>query len=154
LEHFYDNKKSFFVFTSNLDEAFTTAYYETKDNMIPASNSVMAKNVFQLSIYFSNSYYEKISHQMLLVTLRGIEYPSTYSNWMDLTLNYPKKQRISHLWRTGFSALYKNKQPVYSHCSIGRDKKRIYIAFFKFPLPKPGNTVLAVAKQNLFNANY
>ncbi|CAM3897572.1 hypothetical protein FLSI110296_02030 [Flavobacterium sinopsychrotolerans] len=61
--------------------------------MIPASDSVMAKNVFQLSIYFSNSYYEKVSLQMLLVTQHGIEYQSAYSNWMDLALNYPKKTK-------------------------------------------------------------
>ena len=60
---------------------------------------------------------------MLLVTLRGIEYPSTYSNWMDLTLNYPKKQRISHLWRTGLSALHKNSQYIPNVVLSGTQKE-------------------------------
>ena len=93
LEHFYDGKKSFFAFTSNLDEPLLTKHYETEDNVIPASNSVMAKNLFQLSIYFNNSFYAKVSHQMLLAILPGIDYPSAFSNWMDLTLNYSEQNK-------------------------------------------------------------
>ena len=93
LKHFYDDKKSFFAFTSNLDEALITSHYETEDNVIPASNSVMAKNLFQLSIYFNNSYYEKISHQMLMAVLPGIDHPSAFSNWMDLALNYSEQNK-------------------------------------------------------------
>ena len=93
LKHFYDDKKSFFAFTSNLDEALITSHYETEDNVIPASNSVMAKNLFQLSIYFNNSYYEKISHQMLMAVLPRIDHPSAFSNWMDLALNYSEQNK-------------------------------------------------------------
>jgi hypothetical protein len=88
LEHFYDEETGFFAFTSNLDEALITSHFETEDNVIPASNSVMAKNLFQLGIYFENSYYEKVSQQMLRNIMPGVDYPSAYSNWMDLALNY------------------------------------------------------------------
>jgi uncharacterized protein YyaL (SSP411 family) len=88
LEHFYDEETGFFAFTSNLDEALITSHFETDDNVIPASNSVMAKNLFQLGIYFENSYYEKVSQQMLRNIMPGVDYPSAYSNWMDLALNY------------------------------------------------------------------
>jgi len=93
LEHFYDEKIGFFAFTSNLDEALITSHYETEDNVIPASNSVMAKNLFQLSIYFENSYYEKISQKMVQNIMSGVEYPSAYSNWMDLALNYSEDNK-------------------------------------------------------------
>ena len=83
LEHFYDEKSGFFAFTSNLDEALITAHFETEDNVIPASNSVMGKNLFKLSIYFENSFYEKVSQRMLQNIIPNIEYPSAYSNWMD-----------------------------------------------------------------------
>lgn len=92
-EHFYDEKKHFFAFTSNLDEALITTHYETEDNVIPASNSVMAKNLYQLSIYFNNSYYEKICQQMLHNIISGIDYPSAFSNWMDLALNYSEQNK-------------------------------------------------------------
>jgi uncharacterized protein YyaL (SSP411 family) len=88
LEHFYEAETGFFTFTSNLDEALITSHFETEDNVIPASNSVMAKNLFQLGIYFENSYYEKVSQQMLRNIMPGVDYPSAYSNWMDLALNY------------------------------------------------------------------
>lgn len=93
LEHFYDEKSGFFAFTSNLDEALIASHFETEDNVIPASNSVMGKNLFQLSIYFENSYYEKVSQRMLQNIFPTIEYPSAYSNWMDLALNYSEQNK-------------------------------------------------------------
>lgn len=92
-EHFYDEKTGFFAFTSNLDEALITSHFETEDNVIPASNSVMAKNLFQLSIYFENSYYGKVSQQMLQNIMPSVEYPSAFSNWMDLALNYSEENK-------------------------------------------------------------
>ena len=88
LEHFYDEKTGFFAFTSNLDEALITSHFETEDNVIPASNSVMGKNLFQMGLYFNHSYYEKVSQRMLQNIMPGVDYPSAYSNWMDLTLSY------------------------------------------------------------------
>ncbi len=93
LEHFYDEKSGFFAFTSNLDEALITSHFETEDNVIPASNSVMGKNLFQLSIYFENSYYEKLSQRMLLNIIPNVQYPSAYSNWMDLAMNYSDENK-------------------------------------------------------------
>ena len=93
LEHFYDAETGFFTFTSNLDEALITSHFETEDNVIPASNSVMAKNLFQLGIYFENSYYEKVSQQMLQKIMPSVDYPSAYSNWMDLALNYSEQNK-------------------------------------------------------------
>jgi uncharacterized protein YyaL (SSP411 family) len=93
LNHFYDEKSRFFAFTSNLDEALITSHFETEDNVIPASNSVMGKNLFQLGIYFENSFYEKVSQRMLQHIFPTIEYPSAYSNWMDLALNYSEQNK-------------------------------------------------------------
>ena len=93
LEHFYDEKIGFFAFTSNLDEALITSHFETEDNVTPASNSVMGKNLFQLSIYFENSYYEKVSQRMLQNIMPGVNYPSAYSNWMDLTLSHSEENK-------------------------------------------------------------
>lgn len=93
LEHFYDEKTGFFAFTSNLDEALITTHFETEDNVIPASNSVMGKNLFQLNIYFDNSHYEKIIQGMLQNLFPTIGYPSAYSNWLDLALNYSEDNK-------------------------------------------------------------
>ncbi len=93
LEHFYDPKTGFFAFTSNLDEALITSHYETEDNVIPASNSVMGKNLFQLGLYFENSHYEKVAQRMLQNIFPTIGYPSAYSNWLDLALNYSEQNK-------------------------------------------------------------
>jgi uncharacterized protein YyaL (SSP411 family) len=93
LEHFYDEKNAFFRFTSDKDDALISMHFETEDNVIPASNSVMAKNLYQLSIYFDNSYYEKVAKQMLTILLPNIDYPSAYSNWLDLALSFSEQNK-------------------------------------------------------------
>jgi hypothetical protein len=107
-EHFYDEKSGFFAFTSNLDEALIASHFETEDNVIPASNSVMGKNLFLLSIYFENSYYEKVSQRMLQNILPNIQYPSAYSNWMDLAMHYSEENK--ELAICGGSALEYSKK--------------------------------------------
>ncbi len=89
LEHFYNDEKKLFYFTSNLDPKLITRSIEYSDNVIPASNSIMAKNLFLLSHYFDNTTYLDISKNMLHTIQPNIEnYPMGYSNWLDLMLNY------------------------------------------------------------------
>ncbi|MDR6969249.1 uncharacterized protein YyaL (SSP411 family) [Flavobacterium arsenatis] len=92
-EHFYDEKKKFFAFTSDLDEALISKHYETEDNVIPASNSVIAENLFVLSIYFGNSYYEEVVQEMLQNIVPNIDYPSAFSNWMNVFLNFSEQNK-------------------------------------------------------------
>ena len=92
LQHFFDTKSELFYFTSDLDAALVTRKIEYQDNVIPASNSIMAKNIYLLSHYFSNTEYLKISRKMLHnVQPELSNYPPGYSNWMDLMLNYSDK---------------------------------------------------------------
>ncbi len=93
LDHFYDETKQLFRFTSDLDEALIVAHFETEDNVIPASNSVMAENLFKLSVYFENSYYEKVAHLMLEQVLPSIDYPSAFSNWLSVLLRFSDYQK-------------------------------------------------------------
>jgi uncharacterized protein YyaL (SSP411 family) len=92
-DYFYDEKAAFFAFTSRLDEPLVTSHFEIEDNVIPASNSIMANNLFRLSIYFNNSHYEKITQQMLQIILPTIDYPSAFSNWLYVFLNYSKQNK-------------------------------------------------------------
>ena len=50
--NFYDEEKHMFFFTSKEDAKLVTRNYEYRDNVIAASNSIMAKNLFKLSHYF------------------------------------------------------------------------------------------------------
>tara|TARA_R110002049_G_scaffold203126_3_gene373731 strand:- start:12354 stop:14390 length:2037 start_codon:yes stop_codon:yes gene_type:complete len=112
-DHFYDETSNMFYFTSNEDQALVSRSIEYRDNVIPASNSIMAKNLFKLSHYFDNDYFSKTAVTMLNnVKPEMQEYPSGYSNWFDLMLNFTNpfyevaivgkdaKQKISELNKT------------------------------------------------------
>jgi hypothetical protein len=92
-DNFYDEKTQFFSFTSNQDEALITSHFELEDNVIPASNSVMAEALYKLSIYFENSYYEKICRQMVQNIVPTIDYPSAFSNWLNVLLHFSEHNK-------------------------------------------------------------
>ena len=91
-DHFYDKETEFFSFTSHEDEALVTPHFEVEDNVIPAANSVMAVNLFRLSVYFNQTYYKKTAEQMLQHILPNIDYPSAFSNWLNLLLHFSDAQ--------------------------------------------------------------
>lgn len=89
LKHFLDKKTSMLYFTSNSSKNLITRKMEIRDDVIPASNSVFAQNLFLLGHYYSNAAYSKIARQMLHnVTADAIKYPTEYYNWLHLMLNY------------------------------------------------------------------
>ena len=88
-DHFFDDKSKMFYFTSNNDPALIARTIEYRDNVISASNSIMAKNLLRLSHYFDNlSYYNTASTMLNNVQPEINQYPSGFSNWLDLMLNY------------------------------------------------------------------
>ena len=86
-DHFYDDN-GFFRFTSDTDSALIAPHYEIEDNVIPASNSVMAKNLFALGNYFENSKYLEVCKKMTFSVISNVDYPSAYSNWLSVFLNF------------------------------------------------------------------
>ena len=89
LAHFQDKKTKMFYFTSNSAQNLITRKMEIEDNVIPSSNSTIAKNLFFLGHYFSNTIYSKTAKQMLSNIINdAIESPTAYYNWLDLMLNY------------------------------------------------------------------
>ncbi|MEY3237124.1 MAG: hypothetical protein RI883_1225 [Bacteroidota bacterium] len=87
LKEFHDEKSEMFFFTSNSTQLIARKM-ELNDNVLPASNSVMAHNLFRLSNLFYNNSYKKIAEQMLSNVYEGMEmYGSGYSNWGSLLLN-------------------------------------------------------------------
>jgi uncharacterized protein len=82
--NFADENSQMFFFT---DEKTTliARKMEVNDNVIPSSNSVMARNLFYLSKYYQNTVYEDQAKQMLANVYDGMEmYGSGYSNWAIL----------------------------------------------------------------------
>ncbi|MBU2525740.1 MAG: thioredoxin domain-containing protein [Bacteroidetes bacterium] len=90
--HFYNPESGLFFYTSDVDPELVSRTTETSDNVIPASNSIMAKNLFLLGYHFDNETYLNTAKFMLSATLPSVGQTGArwYANWLDLMLNYTK----------------------------------------------------------------
>ena len=87
--HFFDKSSSMFFFTSNTDKPLIARKMEVSDNVIPASNSSIAKSLFLLNHYFDKNEYAHMSAQMLNnVKKEIVNYAAGYSNWGMLMINF------------------------------------------------------------------
>jgi len=79
---FLDNEDGYFHYTSSGAEKLIARKKEIFDNVIPASNSVMAMNLFVLGTMLDNENWKEIAHNMVskLANMIGSE-PAYLSNW-------------------------------------------------------------------------
>ena len=85
IEHFYDETSGMFYYTSDDHEDLIARKMEISDNVIPASNSVMAKCLYMLGQYYYLENYIDMSEQMLSNVKEDIEqHASYYANWAIL----------------------------------------------------------------------
>jgi len=92
LAHFMDQQSGMSYFTSDLDDPLIARKMEVSDNVIPASNSSLAKGFFLLGHYFEKDTFTEHARQMLRNVYNDIpNYGSGYSNWGILLLwdTYP-----------------------------------------------------------------
>jgi uncharacterized protein len=82
LDSFFDPSDGFFFFTSSRSESLLTRKKEIFDNVIPSSNSVMARNLFRLGTHLDRRDWKELSKAMInrLENLIRSE-PSSMSNW-------------------------------------------------------------------------
>ena len=87
--HFYDSTTGMFYYTSDLDPPLVVRKMELADNVIPGSNSAMARSLFTLGTFLYQPKYIELSQQMMnnmSTTIIPSEQPSFYSNWCNLYL--------------------------------------------------------------------
>ena len=85
LDHFYDEASGLFFYTSNDHPELIARKKEVSDNVIPASNSVMANNLYQLGLLlYEDAYVEKAQTMLTQVTENLRTYPEYYANWASL----------------------------------------------------------------------
>jgi uncharacterized protein YyaL (SSP411 family) len=90
--HFKDYESGLFYYTSDLDDSLITRKMELSDNVIPASNSSLAKGLFKLGNYFYNKEYKDLAKNMLgKMKSNFLSNPLYHSNWGILMLDvvYP-----------------------------------------------------------------
>lgn len=93
LDKFYNSEKGLFRFKSVEDKSLVSENYEIEDNVIDSSNSVMAQNLYRLSVYFGLSHYEDICEKMLRIVISNIDYPSAFSNWLNVFMNFDSSEK-------------------------------------------------------------
>ncbi|MES2762312.1 MAG: thioredoxin domain-containing protein [Bacteroidota bacterium] len=114
--YFYDESQQTFFFTDSSQEKLIVRKAEWSDNVIPASGSQMAINLYKLSVYFDDANYRQISENLLRSVIKEIEaYGPGYSNWALLLLQLLKPQTevviVGKTVNEKISSLYKQSPP-------------------------------------------
>ncbi len=87
LKKFYDQGTEMFNYAGKNSEVFITNNVETRDNVIPSSNSVMAHNLFRMGHIFVNKEYLDLSASMMKQMQGHFEQnPHGFGNWGRLIL--------------------------------------------------------------------
>lgn len=88
-KHFGYSDARLFYFTSDEDSQLVSRSIEYRDNVIPASNSIMANNLLRLGHYFDMPDWIKDAQTMLHnVAPEAKAYPTSFSNWLQLGRNF------------------------------------------------------------------
>ncbi|WP_411030105.1 thioredoxin domain-containing protein [Spongiimicrobium sp. 3-5] len=87
ISNFLDSASGMFYFTSKKDDYIIRRTIETTDNVIPASNSIMAINLLKMSKFFPEDGYGKIAKQQLK-NMQGnfTKNAQSYANWLHMVL--------------------------------------------------------------------
>ena len=89
LDHFYDPSSGMFFYSHDQHSNLIARKMEVSDNVIPASNSEMAKNLFILGHYFYNDSYVTKANQMLVNVRENVHANIYYySNWASLEAQF------------------------------------------------------------------
>ncbi len=92
-ENFYNESTKMFDYTSKLDPPLVAKKAEYNDNVVPASNSSMARSLYTLGTLTYNKKYLDTAKQMLnnmMNQMTDTEFLSFYSNWFQLLLDHLK----------------------------------------------------------------
>jgi len=116
IANFFNNFNGMFFFTSIKDPALVARKMEINDNVIPASNSSLAKSLFRLGHYYDDKTYTEKAVQMLNNVKQYMSsYPSGYSNWGILFLD--------------------NIFEFYEVAIVGKDANKIRMELNKYYIP-------------------
>ncbi len=95
LDLFHNPESDLMFYSSGTHNDLIERVSEISDNVIPASNSQMALNLFQLSVYFERNTWKERAVAMLERVSKDMKgYGAGYSNWACLALNltYPFRE--------------------------------------------------------------
>ncbi|MBS1619738.1 MAG: thioredoxin domain-containing protein [Bacteroidetes bacterium] len=86
IQHFYSLEKGVFFYTSITDDPLIARKTETTDNVIPSSNSSMAKALYLLGHLLDQERYLRIARQQTLnLKENALKHTAFYANWAMMT---------------------------------------------------------------------
>lgn len=89
LSLFYDENASGFYLNGVENESLIMQPKETYDGAMPSGNSMMAYNLFRLSLYFEDDKYDRFTEkQIQFMTAQASRYPSGYAMFLITLLDY------------------------------------------------------------------
>ena len=153
LSNFFDENKSVFYFSDKNSNKLISQKVEMHDNVIPASNSQMARNLFMLSKITGNIDYETISIKMLNhVAGELINYPSGHSNWAILAIQQklPFKE-VCVVGKAVDEFINEFKKHYHPNCIFVYSKTASQIALLKDRY-KPDETLIYVCQNHTCSA--
>jgi hypothetical protein len=85
--HFRDEESGMFFFTSDEDHSLIRRSIETNDNVISASNSIMAKNLLKFHKLYTEEDYGDIAKQMVKNVQKDFDRSAQgFANWLHVVL--------------------------------------------------------------------
>lgn len=119
LKYYYDERSGLFYFSSVKEEYTIRRTLETADNVIPASNSMMCKNLFKLSRYYLQSNFEEKALRMMLQMQQKMkEHPESHANWLHGVLYNTRAFYEVAIVGGGYSDMAKTLQANYLPNSV------------------------------------
>ena len=148
-EHFFDAEKNIFYFTSETQTDVINRSIEVHDNVIPASNSVMANNLFKLGHLLGKTSYMETAEEMLGKLVDDFKsYPSSYSNWLQLMLNFTESHfEVAITGEQAFDKLHELQKNYLPNCLFCAGTKEENLALLQYRLVK-GKTLIYVCQDN------
>jgi hypothetical protein len=165
VDHFYDKNSGMFFYTDDQYSNLIARKTEVTDNVIPSSNSEIAKSLFLLSLYFDNNDYKEKYLQLLKNVSEDLKTNlNYYSNWAQVMILqvFPTieiaivgkdwKEKLKELQRSYFpNAIYsggesEGKLPLLQNKSV-EGKTLIYVCKNKscrLPVEKVSDAIVEI----------
>lgn len=150
IDHFYEPEKWMFYYTSRLDPKLVARKMEIPDNVIPSSNSQMARNLYMLGTFLDRKTYLDMAQNMVRVVKREtLQQGPYFANWAGLMawfIHPPYEVAIvGDDWAEVLAAFNKRYLP-FAFLSGGADDTTLPLLEHKY---QPNRTLIYVCREKV-----
>ncbi len=86
-ENFSDRESGYFFFTNKNQKDVIVRKKEVHDGAVPSGNSVMAENLFYLSVVFNNTEWQRVAKELVMnLSTAIVRFPTSFAIWASVIL--------------------------------------------------------------------